>query len=214
MRFHQRRCVLFNKKKYNSSCCAPPHLINTICIDRSRPSGPARLPESRSILTSSKMSSLLSFPISSGGNGHLLNRRKSIAHSIEKLPSGAIFCRPPTFGPISTLTGGQEDQTLRQEVKGARTHCWSPSVQTFDSPRKRSTHLSSVPPLPRPRLPPAFPRSFSSSPSRLPLDPGKASAGNPKKWTVGFRRVRATHTRRNSFAACTRATRYTRIIDA
>lgn len=32
--------------------------------------------------------------------------------------SRSIFYQSPTFDPISTLTGGQEDQTLRQEVKG------------------------------------------------------------------------------------------------
>lgn len=36
------------------------------------------------------------------------------------------------------------------------------------------------------------------APSILPLAAGKA--GNPKKWTVGFRRRGATHARRNSFA--------------
>lgn len=69
-------------------------------------------------------------------------------------------------------------------------------------PASDQRHLSSVPRPPTPFCPAGLPRSFSPS---LPLAAGKA--GNPKKWTVGFRRRRgAAHTRRNSFS-CTSAQR-------
>lgn len=169
---------------------------------------------SRRILIPSRMSSLHSFiiPLDDNGRDHLLHRRKSIAHSIEKSPSGAIFCRPPTFGPISTLTGGQEDQTLRQEVKGARTHCWAPSVQTFDSLRKRSTHLSSVLLSPafvfRPLFPARFhrpPRVFRTQEKR----PQVILKNGPSASAVYGLRIRVRIPSQRAWVA-----RYTRIVDA
>lgn len=96
-----------------------------------------------------------------------------------------FFVSLPRSTQFRPLIGSQEDQTLRQEVKGARTHCWAPSAQTFDSPHERSTHLST--PY---RPPPTSGIRFHGAllPFRLPLVAGKASAGNPKKWTVDFRR--------------------------
>lgn len=163
----------------------------------------ARLPGPQRILASSKMpSSLRSLTIPSDGNGHLHNEGENRSRTRSRnRDSEAIFCRPPTFDPISTLTGGQEDQTLRQEVKGARTHCCAPSVQTFDSPRKRSTHLSSVPPLPLSPPSPsvALPRSFPPRSFRWTQEkrPQVILKNGPSASAV----YRATRTCRNSFAA-------------
>jgi len=98
----------------------------------------------------------------------------------------------PTFDSISTLTSGQEDQTLRQEVKGIWTHCWVPLSKHSTRPASDQRTYS----FPAP-LSPCQPPPFSSPPSILSLSAGKA--GNPKKWTADFRHRGTALTRRNSF---------------
>jgi len=103
------------------------------------------------------------------------------ARSNRSIARPAFFRQPPTIDPIPASTGGRSDAPAgSQGGANALSSFPPPSVQTFDSPHERSTHL-----------PPAIPpRSFcaAASPFRFSLAAGEASAGNPKKWIVDFRR--------------------------
>jgi len=158
-------------------------------IDKSRPDG---LASSRGFERSHLASSRDAFIALALHNTVQRRRRrrirKPIAHSIEKSLFGSDFLSASHIRPsfnFSRRPGRSDAPPGSQGGANALLSSLCPNIRPANDQRIYPSFFPLPSPPPCPLLVPT--RSFSSFPSVLPLDTGKTSAGNPKKWTVGFR---------------------------